>query len=74
MFVTYLGRKLVVKWNSLPLLSRKHRLDLTDVHQTELGKFKLEHTITQGYFIADKTYAIVLTLIFWSENIRFERM
>ena len=28
------------------------------VHPTELGKFKLEYTIVEGYFIADKTYAI----------------
>lgn len=26
------------------------------------------------FMVSPKTYAIVLTLIFWSENIRFERM
>lgn len=30
--------------------------EITD--EKELGKFKLEHLITEGYFIADKTYAI----------------
>ena len=31
------------------------------VHPSELGKFKLEHEIAEGYFISDKTYAFVTT-------------
>jgi len=37
------------------------RLPEEMVHPTTLGKLKLEHTIVQGYFIADKTYAIINT-------------
>jgi len=29
------------------------------VHKTELGKLKLEHTILEGYFVSDKTYAFI---------------
>ena len=28
------------------------------IHKTELGKLKLEHTIVEGYFVSDKTYAL----------------
>ena len=31
------------------------------VHPSELGKFKLENEIVEGYFISDKTYAFVTT-------------
>lgn len=28
------------------------------IHPKEIGKLKLEHIVTEGYFIADKTYTI----------------
>lgn len=38
------------------------RLPEEMVHPTTLGKLKLEHTVVEGYFIADKTYAIGINL------------
>jgi hypothetical protein len=29
------------------------------IHESELGKLKLEHEIVEGYFISDKTYAFI---------------